>query len=316
MVRAELHRLSVRVGEYAGAPLRNAEEVVAFMREHHNVALASGSVKRDRERVVGRRFFHVVPAEVDNDVVLAAAAVPGTRQIHAVRPTSLVGTFWSRHLSCGCLPCSGHDYPRCENTAWCGEWESVRVTPDLASQKLPAATRRAMAAAAALADADADADGDAPGADVLSIVVGDVVAVEAPSEHDRPFELLLVREAPRTLTARLINHRLQDADGEPVVYEAGEAVVSGQWFQWLGAGNPLLYELWDEVWAANKRDTVDFTPWEGFPTVTVPVSQVVRRAIELTPVLSRSANKSGAKTIQRFLLHADTLETLEEELDA
>jgi hypothetical protein len=134
--------------------------------------------------------------------------------------------------------------------------------------------------------------------------------------HERPFELLLVREAPRTLTSRFINHSLQDADGEPVVYEAGEAVVSGHWFQWLGAGNPLLYELCDEVWAANKRDTVDFTPREGFPTVTVPVSQVVRRAIELTPVHSRSANKSGAKTIQRFLLHADTLEMLEEELDA
>ena len=309
MVRAELHRLAPQVGKVEGAPLRNAADVVAFMEEKHSASLRTDCAKRDAARKVGARFFSVVPESVDDNVTLAASAVPGTRSIHAVRPTTLPGIFLSRALGCGCLPCCSRNYEDCENGAWCGPWAEQRVAADPTSKALSRETRGAAAAAAAAAD---DSDDEAEPADAMlhGIVVGDVVAVEAPWVPERGFELLLVKEAPRALAARYINHALKDDDDNPVVYGAGEVVIAGHWFQGLGNGN--TYELWDQVWADNKHDVAGFTPWQGAPRVVVRAADVRRRAIALEPVAPTARNLSGAKTIRRFKIDAHTLEMLEE----
>ena len=281
------------------------------MAARHSESQRTGSAKRDAERKVSTRFFHNVPADVDDLVTLAATAVPGTRSLHAVRPCASIGSFFSRRLGCGCLPCCRHDYAKCERTAWCGEWQLERVAPDLSATGKSAATRAAAHRRAALEDGGDDG-ADMPEVLLGSIVAGDVVAVAVPSTHERPFELLLVTEAPHVLTAPLTCHTLETAAGKPVVHEAGDVVIAGLWYQWLGASKPLEYELWDDVWAENKRDVPGFSMWEGGPTVVVAAADVVRRAVALEPVASRSSGRSQAKTIRRFKLHEDALEMLEE----
>ena len=115
------------------------------------------------------------------------------------------------------------------------------------------------------------------------------------------------------LTARCVSHALKDASGAPLVYQAGEVVIAGYWFQWCGERAPKNYELWDEVWAANTHNIPDFDLWDGAPRVVVLASDVRRRAIALKPLASRSRNQSQARTIRRYELDDDTLEQLEKD---
>lgn len=252
---------------YAGQrKITDAATAAAFLTSRQRAgAVPSTSVKRDSERVVQARTFHLVPlAVLTSSATKAEKSVPGTRSMHALRfSADRPGVMFWRERGCGCAACVRGDYTEgaCENSDYTGPWQEAEVN-----------------AAAESSQGDDDEE-DAP----EDIAVGDIVAVAASIDDGAlPFWLLKVTKAPYRLDKALSNDGYKDDSGKALRYKRGTRVLHGNWVQ-QSEDVPEGFELWDEEWVRRGVWASGAKPWKNVPVVVIEAEYIVATKVEMQP---------------------------------